>query len=86
MSKAFTREDDLPEPPVVSRRASALPPDTQNLMTPDGAQRLRAELSHLQAEREQLLAAKDDPDHSQSSPRWNNARCSWMTACAPPPS
>ena len=65
MSKAFTREDDLPEPPVVSRRASALPPGTQNLMTPDGAQRLRAELARLQAERESLLAAKDDPDQPQ---------------------
>ncbi len=65
MSKAFTREDDLPEPPVVSRRTSALPPGTQNLMTPDGAQRLRAELARLQNEREQLLAAKDDPDRAQ---------------------
>jgi len=65
VSKAFTREDDLPEPPVVSRRASPLPPGTQNLMTSDGAQRLRAELARLQAEREQLLATTGDPDQPQ---------------------
>jgi transcription elongation factor GreB len=65
MSKAFTREDDLPELPVVSRRASPLPPGTQNLMTADGVQRLRAELARLQAERELLLAATGDPDRPQ---------------------
>lgn len=65
MSKAFTREDDLPEAPVVSRRASPLPPGTQNLMTPDGALRLRAELARLQAERGQLLTLKGDPDQPQ---------------------
>ncbi len=65
MSKAFTREDDLPELPVVARRTSALPPGTQNLMTADGAQRLRAELARLQTEREHLLTAKFDPDRSQ---------------------
>ena len=65
MSKAFTREDDQPEPPVVTRRISSLPPGTQNLMTPDGAQRLREEFARLQAAREQLLAAKGDPDKPQ---------------------
>ena len=65
MSKAFTREDDLPEPPVLSRRASALPPGTQNLITPDGAQRLRDELARLQSERERLLATSGDPDQLQ---------------------
>lgn len=65
MSKAFTREDDLPEPPVVSRRVSPLPPGTQNLMTADGAQRLRAELTRLQAERGRWLAATGDPDRPQ---------------------
>ncbi len=65
MSKAFTREDDQPEPPVVTRRVSSLPPGTQNLMTPDGAQRLREEFARLQAAREQLLAVKGDPDKPQ---------------------
>ena len=65
MSKAFTREDDQPEPPVVTRRVSSLPPGVQNLMTADGAQRLREEFALLQAAREQLLAAKGDPDKPQ---------------------
>lgn len=65
MSKAFTREDDQPEQPVVARRASSLPPGTQNLITPDGAQRLREEFARLQSAREQLLAAKGDPDKAQ---------------------
>ncbi|MBI5799669.1 MAG: GreA/GreB family elongation factor [Verrucomicrobia bacterium] len=65
MSKAFTREDDLPETPVVARRASSLPPGTQNLMTPDGAQRLREEFARLQSARELLLAVKGDPDKPQ---------------------
>ena len=65
MSKAFTREDDQPEPPVVARRASSLPPGTQNLMTPDGVHRLRKELASLHAAREQLLAIRGDPDQPQ---------------------
>ena len=51
MSKAFTREsDDLPERPARPRPTTALPPGTKNLLTPDGAQRLRAELERLQQE------------------------------------
>jgi len=65
VSKAFTREDDQPDEPVVSRRASSLPPGTQNLMTPDGERRLRAELAQVQTAREQLLATKGDPDQPQ---------------------
>ena len=64
MSKAFTREDDAPEPPVV-RRVSALPPGTKHLLTPDGAQKLRAELSHIQSTHTQLLATRGHPDASQ---------------------
>ncbi len=65
MSKAFTREDDLPETPAVTRRTSSLPPGTQNLMTPDGAQRLREAFAQLQADRERLLAVRGDPDKPQ---------------------
>ncbi|MEQ2007579.1 MAG: GreA/GreB family elongation factor [Limisphaerales bacterium] len=65
MSKAFTREDDQPEMPVVSRRVSSIPPGTQNLMTPDGERRLRQELAGLQAAREQLLTGKGNPDKAQ---------------------
>src|SRR5436309_995854 len=52
MSKAFTREsDDLPDEPM-PRLPSALPPGTKNYLTPEGARRLREELTRLrEAER-----------------------------------
>jgi transcription elongation factor GreB len=47
MSKAFTREDDSEESPVVSRVVSTLPPGVKNYLTRDGAERLRKELRDL---------------------------------------
>lgn len=47
MSKAFTREDDRPEPDPPRRLPSALPPGAKNYLTPDGANRLRAQLDEL---------------------------------------
>lgn len=49
MSKAFTRESDDAPAPAVGRRPLALPPDTANYLTPEGARRLRAELDALVA-------------------------------------
>lgn len=65
MSKAFTREDDAPEIPVVSRRASPVPPGFKNLMTPGGVELRRAELARLRLAHEQLHATKGDPDQPQ---------------------
>ena len=48
MSKAFTREEsDGQALPEITPLPSALPPGARNLMTPDGAYRLRAELARL---------------------------------------
>ena len=47
MSKAFTREDDRPDPEPPRRLPSALPPGAKNYLTPEGAKRLRAELDAL---------------------------------------
>src|SRR6185503_6013197 len=47
MSKAFTREDDSEESPVVSRAVSTLPPGVKNYLTRDGAERLRKDLRDL---------------------------------------
>jgi len=47
MSKAFTREDDSEEAPVVSRAVSTLPPGVKNYLTRDGAERLRKDLRDL---------------------------------------
>ena len=57
MSKAFTREDDSAEEPVLVRPRTMLPPGVPNLITPAGARRLRGELEQLvQVERPPLAA------------------------------
>jgi transcription elongation factor GreB len=64
MSKAFTREEsDGQALPEIAPLPSALPPGARNLMTPDGADRLRAELLRLmETERPGLAADKTDPE------------------------
>jgi len=47
MSKAFTREDDQPEPEPPRPLPSVLPPGAKNYLTPDGAMRMREELDAL---------------------------------------
>ena len=54
MSKAFTREDDLPDDPVLRRQTTALPPGAKNYITPAGERQLRNELSRLVQERSEL--------------------------------
>jgi transcription elongation factor GreB len=57
MSKAFTREDEAGEEPMMPRPIVVLPPGTKNLITPAGALRLRRELERLvQVERPRLAA------------------------------
>ncbi len=56
MSKAFTREDDFPEEPILARQPEALPPGMKNYLTLEGAKRLREEMDRLiQVERPRLL-------------------------------
>ncbi len=63
MSKAFTREDDdRPERPARLRRASALPPGTQNLMTAAGVLRLRQTLERLVGERATMAPPASEMD------------------------
>src|SRR5438128_2006284 len=60
MSKAFTREDDVPDPIIHRRVTDPLPPGARNYLTPDGARQLRAELDRLvQIDRPQALAFSD---------------------------
>ena len=63
MSKAFTREsDDEPELPR-PRPRSLLPLGAKNYLTPQGADRLRAELDRLvQVERPRLATTPEDLD------------------------
>lgn len=54
MSKAFTREDDAADP-VRPAPVSLLPPGAKNYLTPEGRDRLQAELNRLVAERPALV-------------------------------
>lgn len=57
MSKAFTREDDGADEPILPRLPSPLPPGVKNYMTPAGARRMREELDRLvQVARPKLVA------------------------------
>ena len=65
MSKAFTREDDQPEPEPPRRLPSVLPPGAKNYLTPDGARLLRTQLDALvERERPALVAAVTEPEAS----------------------
>jgi transcription elongation factor GreB len=59
MSRAFTKEDDAQQPPIIPPRA-ALPAGTPNYVTPHGLELLRAELVELEAERAQAEANRDN--------------------------
>ncbi len=60
MSKAFTREENEgPDIDDLAPLVSALPPGARNLMTPSGAESLRAELARLvEKERPALIQKK----------------------------
>ena len=64
MSKAFLRESDLADAPVVPNPISPLPPGAKNLLTADGADRLRDELNRLTETERPTLSAQSagDPD------------------------
>src|SRR5687767_11919162 len=63
MSKAFTREDDAPEEPILRPQRSSLPPGAKNYLTPVGARRLQEELDRLiQVERPRAVALIDVND------------------------
>lgn len=52
MSRAFVKEDDSGEAPIIPPRA-ALPPGTPNYVTPQGLDLLRRELQELEQQRSQ---------------------------------
>ncbi|MCX2741500.1 GreA/GreB family elongation factor [Pontibacter anaerobius] len=59
MSRAFVKEDDAGEPPIIPPRA-ALPPGVTNYVTPQGLAQLRTELAELEAERTKVEANRED--------------------------
>lgn len=59
MSRAFVKEDDAGQPPIIPPRA-ALPPGVTNYVTPRGLELLRTELAELEAARTKAEATRDD--------------------------
>jgi len=55
MSKAFTREDDVGDEPLRPMPRALLPPGARNYITPEGQERLSAELIHLREEERPVL-------------------------------
>jgi transcription elongation factor GreB len=61
MSKAFTRESDVPDLPPRPRPASVLPAGAKNYLTAKGATQLQQELDHLlNTVRPRLVAAQNE--------------------------
>ncbi len=59
MSRAFLKDDSNGERPIIPPRP-ALPPNTPNYVTPRGLEKLREELTELEAERSRIEANRDD--------------------------
>jgi transcription elongation factor GreB len=59
MSRAFTKEDDSLEAPIIPPRP-ALPPGTPNYVTPQGLEQLRTELVTLETQRTQAEANREN--------------------------
>ncbi len=62
MSKAFLRESDAADDEPVLRPLAPLLPGQKNLLTPEGAQRLRDELNRLLVTRPPLVVQTASPD------------------------
>ncbi|MFB9862125.1 GreA/GreB family elongation factor [Rufibacter immobilis] len=59
MSRAFVKEDDAGEAPIIPPRA-ALPPGTLNYVTPSGLEQLHRELTELEEERSRAELNRED--------------------------
>ena len=78
MSRAFVKEDNAGEPPIIPPRA-ALPPGATNYVTPQGLEQLRAELIALEAERAKVEANREDETARTRSLTILNAQLSALT-------
>ncbi|WP_299700380.1 GreA/GreB family elongation factor [uncultured Pontibacter sp.] len=59
MSRAFVKEDDAGEAPIIPPRA-ALPAGVPNYVRPHGLEKLRAELEEMEAERSSVEANREN--------------------------
>ncbi len=78
MSRAFVKEDDAGEPPIIPQRA-ALPPGATNYVTAQGLAQLRAELNEMEQERSKVEASHDDEANRTRQLTILNAQLSALT-------
>ena len=78
MSRAFVKEDDAGQAPIIPPRA-ALPPGVPNYVTPQGLEQLRTELTELEAERTNVEANREDEAERSRLLVILNARISALT-------
>src|SRR5688572_15110576 len=78
MSRAFAKEDDSGQPPIIPPRA-ALPPGTPNYVTPRGLELLRNELAELETERTKAEANRTDESERSRQLSILNGRISALT-------
>jgi len=78
MSRAFVKEDNAGEPPIVPPRA-ALPLGVTNYVTPKGLELLRQELAELEAARTKAEADREDEANRTRQMSILNAQLSALT-------
>ncbi|GHA60100.1 GreA/GreB family elongation factor [Pontibacter akesuensis] len=78
MSRAFVKEDNAGEPPIIPQRP-ALPPGATNYITPQGLTQLKEELALLEAERAQTEANHEDEANRTRQLTILNAQLSALT-------
>lgn len=81
MSKAFTRESDDEPEFVATRPRTVLPPGSKNYLTPDGAERLRAELAGLLETRRPQVIARSVGQPDKSAARHLDQRIAQLEEC-----
>ncbi|HEY4652742.1 MAG TPA: GreA/GreB family elongation factor [Pontibacter sp.] len=79
MSRAFVKEDDAGEAPIIPPRA-ALPSGVPNYVTLRGLEKLRTELSELEAERSTAEANRDNAAERTRQLTIINGRMAALTA------
>ena len=78
MSRAFAKEDDTGQPPIIPPRA-ALPPGTPNYVTPRGLELLRNELTELETELSRATTNRDDDAERSRQLSILNGRIAMLT-------
>lgn len=79
MSRAFVKEDDAGQAPIIPPRA-ALPAGVPNYVTPSGLEQLHEELAELESARTKAEAARDDEAERTRQLTILNSQISALTA------